>query len=292
MKKYFFYLVLMALTMGISCKCNQTDGSSGENDSLTNVNAEKDMNRMLISIPTPLETALFMKQFNIKFDPIILNKVENAGKYTTAKERSLILGIYLADLCYSSVFDNHQATLSYFNVVRKLIEDLGVNQNFDKKMIEEIESKIQDKEFVYQTISSKILTISSSLEGSQKLLGVNIAYGGWIEVLNIFATQIKGKDNQDLALAFAEQKNALNGIMGMYKEFENNLDAKSEIEKLSRLKSLFDKLPSASNELQMADTNQRQNSVIVPVEVPKIKAEELLPIIDEINRMRAEIVRI
>lgn len=282
----------MALTMGISCKCNQTDGSSGENDSLTNVNAEKDMNRMLISIPTPLETALFMKQFNIKFDPIILNKVENAGKYTTAKERSLILGIYLADLCYSSVFDNHQATLSYFNVVRKLIEDLGVNQNFDKKMIEEIESKIQDKEFVYQTISSKILTISSSLEGSQKLLGVNIAYGGWIEVLNIFATQIKGKDNQDLALAFAEQKNALNGIMGMYKEFENNLDAKSEIEKLSRLKSLFDKLPSASNELQMADTNQRQNSVIVPVEVPKIKAEELLPIIDEINRMRAEIVRI
>ena len=59
------------------------------------------------SIPSPIELAQLIQRAGAKYNKNLLNSIDNVGKYESNSSKALNLGVYGADLSYTSVFDNN-----------------------------------------------------------------------------------------------------------------------------------------------------------------------------------------
>jgi hypothetical protein len=144
----FLFVFLAALAFG----CASDKGKNGENssdteltddfnsdlddDSIEKINTAK---RIFYSLPSPLETAMLIKNAGATYDEELLNPVSNADKYNTNLEMALNLGIYTTDLSYASLFDQTQATLNYINAAKKMADGLEILDAIDEQTISRLE---------------------------------------------------------------------------------------------------------------------------------------------------------
>ena len=69
-----------------------------------------DMGEVRIIIPSPIQTAILVKDVGAPYEPTILNPNENHTGYSTNYEKALNLGVYGADLGYSTIFEHSKSS--------------------------------------------------------------------------------------------------------------------------------------------------------------------------------------
>ncbi len=74
----------------------------------------------VFSIPSPMQTALLLKESGASYDNTLLNSTSSAVKYETASSKALNLGIYGADLGYATIFDNTEDAIEYVATTKKM----------------------------------------------------------------------------------------------------------------------------------------------------------------------------
>ena len=98
------------------------------------------------SIPSPIELAQLIQKAGAKYNKDLLNPIKNVSKYMSNTSKALNLGVYGADLSYTSVFDdNTQESIFYLAATRKLAESLGVGNAFDEKTVDRIQANTGKK---------------------------------------------------------------------------------------------------------------------------------------------------
>ncbi|MBK8806367.1 MAG: hypothetical protein IPO21_06880 [Bacteroidales bacterium] len=80
------------------------------------------------------------------FSDGILNDVSNISVYESAREKALNLGIYGADLNYLIHFSQTQSSFKYLLTSKQLADQIGVAMAFDQSIIEEYQSKSENKD--------------------------------------------------------------------------------------------------------------------------------------------------
>jgi len=93
----------------------------------------------IFSIPSPVQTAMLIKELNLPFDQNILNPTENSKNYSTEFKQALNLGIYGTDLGYCSLYEQKNSALKYLSAVEKLTGQLGLEGAFDKSFMSRFE---------------------------------------------------------------------------------------------------------------------------------------------------------
>ncbi|MCC7051152.1 MAG: hypothetical protein IT239_05170, partial [Bacteroidia bacterium] len=88
----------------------------------------------LISIPSPVQTALLIKKIGANYNKSILNSPTKKASYTTAFKKAINLGVYGADLGYVTIYDQTQDALGYMGAIKNLGDELGVTNAFDAKL--------------------------------------------------------------------------------------------------------------------------------------------------------------
>ncbi len=166
-----------------------------DDDLIEKINTAK---RVFYSLPSPLETAMLIKNAGASYDESLLNPVINAEKYNTNLEMAINLGIYTTDLSYASLFDQTQATLNYINAAKKMADGLKILDAINEQTIQRLEENINNRDIIIDIISETLLNSNSFLEdrGLQATSTV-ILVGGWIEGLYI-ATNLVDQASVDL----------------------------------------------------------------------------------------------
>jgi len=201
--------------------------------------------RIFYSLPSPLETAMLIKNAGAAYNEELMNPVSNSSRYITSKSKALNLGIYSTDLSYASLFDQSQATLDYIGAAKEMADGLNILDAIDEETVNQLEEQINNRDAIIDIISETLMNSSSflkenELEGTASVVLV----GGWIEGLYI-ATNLVNENNLDdnkLVERIVDQKLSLDIMVNLLESSPEDQDAQAVLEDVKALKTIFDKI--------------------------------------------------
>ena len=201
------------------------------------------VNNKVFSVPSPLQASILVKEKQIPFDFELLNKSANYVKYLTTFKQSLNIGVYGANLGNLFIYDQLSKSAEYFNVIKKLAEQVGVMNSIDQKLIDRIEQSNQDRDSMMYILADVFREIDNYLlENEQEELGILIITGGWVESVYMLLKIIESDKDPDLIARIGEQQQPLNNLIELLQPYYNEKteDFDYLLEALVELSILFD----------------------------------------------------
>ena len=254
------FLVPLLYGCGSNVETTETDGTDtsgiGETGGMiTNVNKA---HNIFYAIPSPIELAQLIQKAGANYNKDLLNSPNNVNKYNTNISKALNLGIYGADLSYTSVFDNNtQESIIYLACTHKLAESLGVGNAFDEKIMNRMQANTGKKDSLLTIISSSYLSTDEMLKENQREnASALVITGGFIEALYLGTQLAKNtKNNSDIITRIAEQKGTLNNVVNLLSSYEEEAGIAEVLTGLKELKAIYDQVTVTSQSAVDVKTN-------------------------------------
>ncbi|MCD4833932.1 MAG: hypothetical protein K8R31_09070 [Bacteroidales bacterium] len=258
------YLSVVIVSIALITGCGSGKDKANDSDDLVTIDSleideqliqdVKAVKEIFYSLPSPLETAMILKQAGAKYNEELLNSTDNTSRYVTNKSMALNLGIYTTDLSYASLFDQTQATINYMNASKKMAEGLGILNAIDEDVLERLEANINNREVIMDIISETIMNSSSFLEeNDRQAMSTIILVGGWVEGLYI-ATNLVEDDvdfnNNELVNRIIDQKLTLGTVLSLLDENSDNADVLNVMTNVNELKAIFDKIEITTSKIE------------------------------------------
>ena len=272
-------------------KAGETTGAEFELTGAIDPETQEQINtakRIFYSLPSPLETAMLIKNAGAEYDERLLNPVENTPLYITARSRALNLGIYSTDLSYASLFDQTQATLNYIEAAKAMADGLNILDAIDEETMERLENNINNRDVIIDIISETLMNSSSYLkENDLEATAAVVLVGGWMEGLYI-ATNLVGEGQlkgNKLVERIVDQKLTLGIIMGLLEQYTDDEDARSVMNDVKALKTIFDKITIQQGEVTAVEDPETN--------VTTLRSESSIQITREVfNELRSRVGKI
>ncbi|MFP4023331.1 MAG: hypothetical protein ACLFVR_02305 [Thiohalospira sp.] len=259
-----FYFIAIVSVIAILTNCASDKEKSKDTDEVVTIDSleidekliqdVKTVKEIFYSLPSPLETAMILKQAGAKYNDELLNPTENVSKYVTNKSMALNLGIYTTDLSYASLFDQTQATINYMDAAKRMAEGLGILNVIDEEVVERLEANINNRDIIMDIISETILNSSSFFEeNDRQAMSTIVLVGGWVEGLYI-ATNLVAPDsdleNDELVKRIVDQKLTLSTVDKLLEENEDNEDIKTIMTHVDEIKRIYDEIEVSSSAIE------------------------------------------
>ena len=291
MKRLLNIPVAIVLTFGIAIFTSSCGSESSEKNKEREISAEaakkvnekamEEFNKsklIFYSLPSPLETAMLIKRAGAVYDEDLLNPIDNINKYTTNLKMALNLGIYSADLSYTSLFDQTQSSVKYMSNAKKLADGLGILNAIDENTIKKLENNMNNRDVVLDIISETFMNSNAYLsEENRPVMAVSVLVGGWIEGLYIATKLTKGSlvNNKKLIERIVYQKLSLYTVLNLLEQYKGNKDAEYLLDKMKELKVIFD-------QVKIKNTSKVESSTDVKNKVTTIKADSEVDISQDV----------
>lgn len=223
MQKFIWIGVLiLAIIYGCGGKTShQLEDPTSSNDSVVETLSPKDkakIEKMIYSIPSPVQAALLLEKTGARFDNKYMNAVTKVSSYQTTAQIALNIGVYGADLAYTNVYKKHVEALKYFSTIQKLGDKIGIGYIFTPDLIHRFESNQNNQDSLISITTDSFTEVHSHLKKNQQeeLIALMLV-GGWIEALYISCQIWENNPSKAIGTLIAEQKFSLNDIMEVIK---------------------------------------------------------------------------
>jgi hypothetical protein len=253
------FLLLFMMLGFILTGCNRGPRSEGSGDfeasGTLDPETQEQLNtakRIFYSLPSPLETAMLIKNAGADYDEALMNPTSNTSKYITSKSKALNLGIYSTDLSYASLFDQNQATLNYIDAAKQMADGLNILDAIDEETVNRLEEQINNRDAIIDIISETLMNSSSFLkENDMEGTASVVLVGGWVEGLYI-ATNLVDETNlrgNRLVERIVDQKLSLDIMVSLLESTPEDADAQAVLVDVLALKAIFDKITITQGEV-------------------------------------------
>jgi hypothetical protein len=153
------------------------------------------------------------------------------------------LGVYGTDLGYCALYNQKNSSLKYLNSVEKLTKQLGLDAAFDTSFIQRFEGNSNDEDSMIILMSDAFKKADNFLKNAnRKSTSALILTGGWIESIYISLELNAKKESTEIKKRIGEQKQSLNSIIDLLKEYNRGGSNDELIKSLEELKVSFDKI--------------------------------------------------
>jgi hypothetical protein len=243
-----FCIALALVSCGSEPK-TEADSSTPEMAEVEQEMTEEDMaqaDAMIKNMPSPIEMAILVKHAGGEYNPDLLNDVKRISNYLTNGKKTLNMGVYSSDVGYASLYKQTQETVFFLDNVRKLSDDIGLSDAFDKSMFERVEANIENRDSLLQILSSSYDMANQYLKENNRMnTSVLMMAGGWVESMYLASNlgDDGGRPENIIALRVLEQEIALGKIitsMNMIDDDPLVAEMAIKLEELSALLSAGD----------------------------------------------------
>ncbi len=298
MKKYRFILFAGFAASGLFLSsCGNESGNSEEanNNAPDKKEATKDTaaKNIFYALPSPIEIAQLMQKAGATYNSKLLNPIENAPKYTSTNSKALNLGVYGADLSYTTIFDQSSETIIYLNQVKKLSDGLGIAGAFTDKTVNRMDANKGNRDSLLNIISDSYFETDDYLKENQRAHTSSLVMaGGWIEGLYI-GTQVSKsiKDNTALATRIAELKGSLNNLIAMLEQYKGAMEVASLLGSLKEIKGVYDQVQGGDNKPKVSTDPKTGVTTIGGGSKFTLTPDQLKSISDKIDVLRNKIIQ-
>jgi len=295
-----FAFFIFSFSFFTNCGGSGNDAESQLWDSIVNSNKTnkvppETLNKILKSLPSPVEMTAIIHRSNAKYDEELINDNDHYEKYTSSYKKSLNLGVYGTDLGYMNIYGETMSSMSYLSAIRSLSEDLKIGQFFDLATIARMGANKNNIDSLMYLSTSSFDKMSTYLNDVNRAhIGSLILIGGWVESLYL-STQIAKKfPTKEMIDRIAEQKIAIVDIMTLLSVYENDVTFKELITDITQIKNLFDGISityvEGEDKVTVVDGELRVESTTESF--VEISDEQLAKIIDKVEIIRNKIIQI
>lgn len=186
-----FWVILI-----ISCTSNKSSKETAE--SIDDVTVE-DIEMAVSDMPMPAsyEIIQLLNTSGAGYIFDVTNPASSVDKYITYKQKAINLGIYAADLTYTTTYQKKDETAMYLDNFVQLVGDLEIT-TLDARFFESVQRNLDNKD-------SLVVIIKEAQEDTHKFLNSSgksdIALfaltGSWIEGMYLVGATVKFADNKE-----------------------------------------------------------------------------------------------
>ena len=204
------------------------EGSQGSTTNDSQGNSDDDSQTTLIkkivrANPSHMDFARIIQQTGIEFSTDFMLPTENASKAVTQEQQATLLGVYMGDLYYTTVFEELSESLPYLEVTKRLATDLGIENVLDEALYNRARANQTNRDSLMVISIDTYDGLTSELaqnEGSDYLGGM-LATAMWIEGLYL-ATRQTAFVNDAYKKRLAEQKMVLDDLTSILDDYQDD----------------------------------------------------------------------
>ncbi|WP_010419990.1 hypothetical protein [Anaerophaga thermohalophila] len=255
--------------------------------------SEEIIGDVIQNISSPVEMANLIKSTGVDFSQQILNNPENISNYSTSYKRALNLGVYSADLGYINSYDKSNIVVSYLLAVKSLADGIRVGQFFDFEALKRMATNSSNLDSLMQISVTSFNQMDSYLRNQNRSnVSALIITGAWVEGLYIASDVIEKTNDEELISRLGEQKEIVDILYIILKNYEQNSNFKELISYIEDLKKLYKNVKITKEVGEPKTIEQDGMLIIVQDEISNVEVspEDLGTIIEKIKDIRSYIV--
>ena len=216
-------------TFGCSSSDNEASNDAGvtetehvqhDADGMSVTSRTGTLKKIFHAAPSPVEMAQLIQRSGAEFDASACNPTAAGARYNTSDRQAINLGVYGADLSYSTIFEENAASLEYLSVIKNLSAQLGISDVITDDVLKEAEANRGNRKVLIRIVSGTFYDLNERLKsnGTEDLAGLLVA-AGWVEGMYL-ATQHLNEAPTELKARIAEQKMTLEDVMRLCRSYE------------------------------------------------------------------------
>ncbi len=193
-------------------------------------------------MPSPLEMVELIKNTGGKYNPRLLNGIKKISGYLGNGKKTINLGVYSADVGYTSVYKQTQETVFYLNNVKKLSDAIGISDAFDQQLFERVEAEIGNHDTLLHILSGASEDANQYLKNNDRMnTSVLMIAGGWIESMYLAAHlgENGARPETRISLRILEQESVLHKIIKSMKVVNGDPLVDEFVAKLEQLDKIL-----------------------------------------------------
>lgn len=243
LKNVRFPLMILAIVGLIACESAEKPAPAP-----APIEEEKEMdladaNQMLREMPSPIEMAILVKHSGGTYDPGLLNPIKNLDKYVTSGKKAMNLGVYSADVGYTTLYKQTQETILFMNNIRKLSDAIGLSDAFDQSTFDRVEANIENRDSLLHIITGAYQVSNEYLKENNRMnTSILMISSGWLESMYL-ASKLGGEEGQmvQVSARIAEQALVLERLVNAMALVQNDPMVTEFQGKLAALLTEFNK---------------------------------------------------
>ena len=272
------------------------DNDTGDSTAVENVDPNKsnliEVDGQVFSIPSPVQTALLIKEVGTTYNKEILNDPKKATNYTTSAKKALNLGVYGADLGYVTIYDQTQDAISYLTSIKSMADELGVTSAFDLTLMERFEKNMGNQDTLLALVSDAYRAADDFLKNNERNdVAALILAGGWVESLYFALDAANQTKDKEIIRRVGEQKNTLSNLIKILQPYYSKPEVTELVDQLNDLKTIYDQVEITYEYQEPVTDAENHITTITSKSDVKISDEQLQAITEKIKTIRENLIK-
>lgn len=241
-------LLLCLVVVQTACAPSGNSDNEQKSDAKQVVTGFGDVNEQLKQVyyrfPTPDEMFSYVQTNELTFDPTITYKLRPSQNIIESKNQKLLLGIYLADLAYITLFERYKESMDYLRQIHALSDKIRISGAFDQPFIDRLEDNLKNADSLRIISGEALDRLINYLSANQMEETFSlISIGAFTEVLYISTNLVDSYTENDPTInRIAEQKYVLRNLYEYVTSYRSDKDVYEAIEQIEGIIEIFNSL--------------------------------------------------
>jgi hypothetical protein len=250
------------------------------------------MQSVYYRFPTPNELFSFIKSENLRYDPGLPNPLSNSDKHFDSKSQTIVLGVYIADLSYITLFEAYKSSIEYYATIHSLSEKIRITSTYDLAVARRIEKNLLNvdslKNISIDSYSSMVEFLI--MNNREKTLAL-IASGTYIECFYL-AFHLAGEysDKNPLITKIVDLKYAFENLYSYLQIYSDDDQVKDMSEKMNDLNRFFSQIKESKESKTKVKQDKNGNLIFEGGGKLKMNKEQFEQLRTEIINLRNSII--
>ncbi len=180
--KILVAVMILAVAGAYSCKNRGETRKIKEMSAIEKQGLEKEIEENVYPLPTSAEVLKKLADLDLGFILGATNPPANSRNYIESYNRSVNLGIYGADLSYTTLYNMQQDVVDYLKVMSELAYDQNLSKIYDESLYTKIKDNIDNRDTLVTILTDAFdHTYSYMVDADQANLALLMVGGAWIE---------------------------------------------------------------------------------------------------------------
>jgi len=267
----FISLLILGINLLLtSCSGNETKEQAKEqvidNQSSDSSKNKEALPEVSYNLPSPLQIASLFKKSGLVYIEGITNNQKDPAKYTSNFSKSLILGVYGADLAYCVLNKQNQDAMLYMKASTQLSGSLGMSSIFEEgSFVKRFEKNINNEDSLRNVIAEVQMATDTYLQDNEQQQISAIAFSGaWTEAMYLGSKVFEKSKDKKLNEKIQEQMTILSKIINVLKSRESkDPEITALASDLNGLLEVYDNFLSVKNSKTASNEEESNNLVIL-----------------------------
>lgn len=191
-------VIIIAIAGGYSCKNRGESKKQKELSTIEKGVIDQKIEENVYPLPTSAEVIKKLTDMDLGYILGATNPPVNKKNYIESYKRSVNLGIYGADLSYSTLYNMQQDVVDYLAAMREMANEQNLTKIYDESLYDKIKANVDNRDTLVTILTDAFdHTYAYMVDADQANLALLMVGGAWVE--GMYLTMAVSESGQHLS---------------------------------------------------------------------------------------------